>query len=457
MIDLITRFTSELRSAGVPVSTVETIDGSRAIEFVDLSNREALRSALSATMVKHVEHVEAFNQAFDVFFSLHPAIDSGDPESDDPVFADFEMDSDMIDPDDIRDLLRDAVLADEVDRIRQLSRQAVRAFGGIQAGRPVGGVYYLYRVMRRLEVDSMFDEPDGNASVLEQADQARVRRNRIEALRNYIESEIRRLLVADRGPEAVAATIRKQSLEDMDLGHASRSDLIRLQHAIRPLTRRLAARLAQRRKARNPGRLDVRRTVRSSMSAGGIPIDPAFKKRRVQKPDVVMLCDVSGSVATFAFFTMQLMYAMRSQFSRVRVFAFIDGVDEITEFFGPGVDFGDSASRVMREADLVAVDGHSDYGSVFASFSEKFEDAVTPRTTLIITGDARTNYRPAQTEVLAKLADRARTTWWLNPEMSRFWNTGDSVMAKYSELCDGAFEVRTLRQLEAFVEKVSLG
>jgi uncharacterized protein with von Willebrand factor type A (vWA) domain len=452
MIDLMTRFTAELRAAGVGVSTVETLDASRALDKVDMSDRQALRSALSSTMVKHVEHIEPFNRAFDVFFSLHPVLDDDEPEPQDQI-----VDAEMIDPEELRDMLRDAVLASEADQIRRLSREAVLAFGGIQAGRPVGGVYYLYRVMRRLEVDSMFDEPDADAPALEQADQARVRRNRIELLRNYIEDEIRRLLVADRGPEAVAATIRKQSLEDMDLGHASRSDLVRLQHAIRPLTRRLAARLAQRRRARNPGRLDVRRTVRSSMSAGGIPIDPAFKKRRITKPDVVMLCDVSGSVATFAFFTMQLMYAMRSQFSRVRVFAFIDGVDEITEFFGPGVDFNDSAARVMREADLVAVDGHSDYGRVFSTFTERFSEAVTPRTTLIITGDARTNYRPAHEELLAELADRSRSTWWLNPEMSRFWNTGDSVMARYAALCDGTYEVRTLRQLEAFVERVSLG
>jgi len=452
MIDLMTRFTAELRAAGVGVSTVETLDASRALDKVDMSDRQALRSALSSTMVKHVEHIEPFNRAFDVFFSLHPVLDDDELEPQDQI-----VDAEMIDPEELRDMLRDAVLASEADQIRRLSREAVLAFGGIQAGRPVGGVYYLYRVMRRLEVDSMFDEPDADAPALEQADQARVRRNRIELLRNYIEDEIRRLLVADRGPEAVAATIRKQSLEDMDLGHASRSDLVRLQHAIRPLTRRLAARLAQRRRARNPGRLDVRRTVRSSMSAGGIPIDPAFKKRRITKPDVVMLCDVSGSVATFAFFTMQLMYAMRSQFSRVRVFAFIDGVDEITEFFGPGVDFNDSAARVMREADLVAVDGHSDYGRVFSTFTERFSEAVTPRTTLIITGDARTNYRPAHEELLAELADRSRSTWWLNPEMSRFWNTGDSVMARYAALCDGTYEVRTLRQLEAFVERVSLG
>ncbi len=454
MIDVMTRFTGELRSAGVPVSTVETIDAAQALEYVDLTERESLRSALQATMVKHVEHVEPFNRAFDVFFSLQPALDGAavDEEEGDPPYLSSDLSSDQI-----GDLLRDAIIADDVDRIRFLSRAAVFAFGGVEAGRPVGGVYYLYRVMRGLGVDSMFDEVDEEAAPLEQAEQSRVRRRRIELLRRYLEEEIRRILVADRGAEAVAATIRKQAIEDVDLGHATRSDLIRLQHTIRPLTRRLAARLAQRKRALEPGRLDVRRTVRKSMSAGGIPIDPSFKKRRVSKPDVVMLCDVSGSVSTFALFTMQLMYAMRSQFARVRVFAFVDGVDEISEYFSPGVDFTEAAGRVMREADVVAVDGHSDYGRVFSMFDERYGDVVTPRTTLIITGDGRSNYRPAQEAKLAGIAERARTTWWLNPEMSRFWDTGDSVMSRYRDLCDGVFEVRTLRQLESFVEKVSLG
>lgn len=454
MIDVMTRFTGELRSAGVPVSTVETIDAAQALEYVDLTERESLRSALQATMVKHVEHVEPFNRAFDVFFSLQPALDGAavDEEEGDPPYLSSDLSADQI-----GDLLRDAIIADDVDRIRSLSRAAVFAFGGVEAGRPVGGVYYLYRVMRGLGVDSMFDEVDEEAAPLEQAEQSRVRRRRIELLRRYLEEEIRRILVADRGAEAVAATIRKQAIEDVDLGHATRSDLIRLQHTIRPLTRRLAARLAQRKRALEPGRLDVRRTVRKSMSAGGIPIDPSFKKRRVSKPDVVMLCDVSGSVSTFALFTMQLMYAMRSQFARVRVFAFVDGVDEISEYFSPGVDFTEAAGRVMREADVVAVDGHSDYGRVFSMFDERYGDAVTPRTTLIITGDGRSNYRPAQEAKLAGIAERARTTWWLNPEMSRFWDTGDSVMSRYRDLCDGVFEVRTLRQLESFVEKVSLG
>ncbi len=456
MIDLLTSFTRELRAAGVPVSTVEAIDASESLDFVDLTDRESLRSALSSTMVKHIEHLPAFDRAFDVFFSLQTPVEAEEPqpEVDAPAAA---VDPGELSLEELRGLLAEAVISGDVDAIRRLARAAVLAFGGIEAGRPVGGVYYLYRVMRRLEADTMFEDVDADATPLEQADQARARQNRIDLLRSYVEEEIRRMLVADRGPEAVAATIRKQAIEDIDLGHASRADLVRLQHTIRPLTRRLAARLAQRRRARNPGRLDVRRTVRSSMSAGGIPIDPAFKRRHITKPDVVMLCDVSGSVSTFAFFTMQLMYAMRSQFARVRVFAFIDGVDEITDYFAPGVDFAEAAGRVMREADVVAVDGHSDYGRVFSEFEEQFGEAVTPRTTLIITGDARSNYRNPHEERFAELAERARTSWWLNPEMSRFWNTGDSVMARYQDLCDGVFEVRTLRQLESFVEKVSLG
>jgi uncharacterized protein with von Willebrand factor type A (vWA) domain len=161
-------------------------------------------------------------------------------------------------------------------------------------------------------------------------------------------------------------------------------------------------------------------------------------------------------MATFARFTLQFTYAMATQFSRLRSFVFIDTVDEVTRYFGPGVDFPDALSRIASEAEAVWLDGHSDYGNSFARFEERFGSEITPRSTIIITGDARNNYRPPQAEILAQVADRARAVYWLNPEPRSYWDSGDSVMGRYSPHCDGTFEVRTLRQLEAFVEHLAV-
>jgi hypothetical protein len=169
-----------------------------------------------------------------------------------------------------------------------------------------------------------------------------------------------------------------------------------------------------------------------------------------------MLCDVSGSMATFARFTMQLTYAIGHQFSNVRSFAFVDGIDEVTRFFAPGVDFDEAMRDVAADAEVIRQDGHSDYGAALHHFSEHFGDAVTARSTVIVTGDARNNYRDPGVDVLAALAERARAVHWLNPESPRYWDTGDSIMSTFSPLCDGVHEVRSLRQLERFVERIAL-
>jgi hypothetical protein len=343
------------------------------------------------------------------------------------------------------------------------AQEAVRRLAGIEPGRPVGGTYYLYRTLRRLDVDGMLQRllaearvEAGTLSPLEERLLREEMERRIERLRSELQAEIRRLLVADRGREAVARTLRSPLLEDIDLMHATRHDLARVEKAIRPLTRKLAARLAQKRKRRRAGRLDFRRTMRRALATGGVPFEPVFRSPNPHKPDIVLLCDVSGSMATFARFTLQFTYAMSGQFSKVRSFAFIDGVDEVTGFFEAGGDFARSMERITTEAEVVWLDGHSDYGNALDRFRERFGEAVTPRSTVIITGDARSNYRNPRPQMLGALSQSARALYWLNPEPRAYWDTGDSVMSAYAPFCDAVHEVRNLRQLEAFVEQVAL-
>jgi len=237
--------------------------------------------------------------------------------------------------------------------------------------------------------------------------------------------------------------------------HASSSDLAEMEAAIGPLTRKLAARLARRRKRRT-GRLDFRRTVRRSLATGGVPADPQFRHPRPHRPEVWLLCDISGSMATFSRFTLQFTHAMSTHFSKLRSFAFVDTVDEVTDFFGPGVDFASALQRVTTEAEVVWMDGHSDYGNSLETFRNRFERQLTSRTTVIITGDARNNYRPSRAGILGEIARSARAVVWLNPEPTAYWDTGDSAMGEYEPFCTSVHEVRTLRQLENFVEQLTL-
>jgi hypothetical protein len=226
--------------------------------------------------------------------------------------------------------------------------------------------------------------------------------------------------VADRGVEAMARTLRKPLPEDVDFMHASKEELNNLRKAIAPLTRKLAVRLARKRRHGRKGPLDFRNTVRHSLSYGGVPAEPKFKYPRPAKPELVIVADISGSVAAFARFTLHLTYALNTQFSKVRSFVFIDGIDEVTEYFTGVEDIGDAITRVNTEAD-------------------------------VIWGDARNNYHSAQSWVVAEMNKRARHVYWLNPEPRSYWDTGDSIVSEYGTHCDGVYECRNLRQLEAFV------
>jgi uncharacterized protein with von Willebrand factor type A (vWA) domain len=163
---------------------------------------------------------------------------------------------------------------------------------------------------------------------------------------------------------------------------------------------------------------------------------------------------VSGSVIEFAKFTLSLLHAMNEEFAKMRSFAFVDGIDEVTGILDEGGHRMDLRGAFAR-ARVVAADGHSDYGSVFARFAERYGADVDARSTLLVMGDARNNYRRPGLEALKGLRERARRLYWLNPEPRADWDTGDSIMSAYAPWCDRVFEVRNLRQLAACVDEIT--
>lgn len=427
-------FVAELRAAGLPVSLTENIDAMDAVRYVALDDREALRTAMAATMVKRRDHRPAFDAVFDVFFSVGP-VAGEDPD----------------DPDlDLAALLESALASGDVDAVRRLARLAVARLAGMEEGRGVRGSAYVFKTMRLLDVDGALGRLLAGAGWLERDEVAAG----AERLRAEVEAEVRRRLVEERGPAAVARSVRRPLPEDVEFLHASREELASLQRSLPPLARRMASRLARRRRAGRHGRLDFRRTLRRSLSTGGVPADPRFRRPSPHKPEIMVLADVSGSVATFARFTLQLVHALAGGFSTVRSFVFIDGIDEVTRLFAGTDDMAEALARIHAEADVVAADGHSDYGRALASFWDRWGREISPRTSVVILGDARNNYHAANPWVLADIRRRGRRLWWLNPEPRSYWDTGDSVVSEYAPHCDGVFECRNLRQLEGFVARI---
>ena len=477
MLDLLAGFVSELRSAGLPVSLTENLDAMEAVQHIPIEDRQAFKYALGATLVKNNAHWRAFETVFEVYFSLRGPeykIAEGDGELDD-MWRDMQEQMregdgkgaqggglDSLTPEELAQLLMQALMNGDQAMMRALARQAVQRFAGMEPGRPVGGTYYLYRTLRNLDLEAMLEklmeasrQQAGELTDLEERLEHDEYNHRIEEFKKEIEAEIRRRLVADRGAEAMAKTLRKPLPEDVEFMHASRDEMQNLKKALQPLTRKLAARLARKRRHGRKGALDFRNTVRHSLSYGGVPAEPKFKYPRPAKPELMVIADISGSVAAFARFTLMLVYAMQGQFSKVRSFVFIDGIDEVTDYFKGEEDIAQAIHRVNTEADVVWVDGHSDYGHAFEDFWERYGKGVGPKTTVLLLGDARNNYHASQAWVVKEMRQKARHVYWLNPEPRSYWNTGDSIVGDYGTHTDGVFECRNLRQLEAFVEKLA--
>jgi uncharacterized protein with von Willebrand factor type A (vWA) domain len=450
LLDREIRFLEALREAGVPVALSEVIDATRAMGQIDLMDRESLRQAFAATCVKRPQHRATYDRLFDLWWP--PVI--GDPtRSDEPAGGSQDELAEQL-----RDELRDVLESGDEDDLRRLAQRAVQAFGrtGAAAGRQN---WFSYRVLRAMSPDTLM------ASLLERmlAGQdrdglaERVARQtiteRIKRFQDLVEAEIRRRLAEERGVERISRTTVKPPTEQVDFLRASREDLLELRRQVFPLARRLATRLTAKQRLGKTGQLDFRRTVRASLSTGGVPVVTHHKPRRPHKPELVVLCDVSGSVASFSQFTMVLAYALREQFTKVRTFAFIDTVDEVTDYFRPGGDVGEAITRITREADLVWFDGHSDYGHSIEEFAKRYPDACGPRTSLLILGDARNNYRATSAPVLRKLVQQCRHAYWLNPEPRASWGSGDSATTQYAEVIE-MVECRNAAQLAAFVQRL---
>ncbi len=492
MLQLLTGFVTELRAAGIPVSLTEHIDAAEALRHVPMDDREAVKYTLGASLVKSSSHWRAFETAFEIYFALRGPGYRIDEEEDAPGGRELDGAAgprsgspgegrgaggggqEGMTERELADLLFKALRSGNASMAGAVARQAVSRYAGMEAGRPVGGTYYLYRTLRNLDLDGVLDRlvdqaradapslgegGDGGAPVTLTPLEERLLRDeyqaRIDLLRKEIEDEIRRRLVADRGSEALARSLRKPLPEDIDMMHATREELVALRKTLHPLSRKLAVRLARKRRHGRRGPLDFRSTMRHSLSTGGVPVDPKFRYPRPSKPEIMVIADISGSVASFARFTLHLVHAISTQFSKVRSFVFIDGIDEVSRFFEDADDPADAVHRINTEADVIWVDGHSDYGHALTVFWARWGEEITPRTSVLLLGDARNNYHASQAWVVKELRARARHVYWLNPEPQTYWNSGDSIVGEYALHCDQVVECRTLRQLERFVGELA--
>jgi uncharacterized protein with von Willebrand factor type A (vWA) domain len=471
LLDRHAGFVAALRGAGLPVSPVEGLDAVRAMAVIDLADRESLRVAYAGTVVKSPAHRPAFDTLFDLWFP--PVLGSAGPEtgaenrdaenqaagyqgSEGPPEPRPGRDTEL---NALRDRLAELLSTGDEPGLRGLARTAVTRYGRAPAA-PGRQSWFSYSVLRALSPDTLMarllrealagQERGGMAErVARQTFSTRIAR-----FGDMVAAEVRRRIAEESGIERIARSAVRPPLEQLDFLGATRADLAALRRAVYPLARRLATRLAARQRHRRRGRLDFRRTVRMSLSTGGVPVVTHHRPPRPHRPELVVICDVSDSVASFAHFTLLLTFALREQFAKVRAFAFVDMLDEITEFFAPGTDVVDAVARLAQEANVVGISGRTNYGHAIEVFAERYATGVLgPKASLLILGDARSNYGPLAARTLAGIVGRVKHAYWLNPEPRADWDTGDSAASTYGEIMP-MHECRNVSQLTEFIQTI---
>ena len=242
---------------------------------------------------------------------------------------------------------------------------------------------------------------------------------------------------------------------DRSLPGGPLQDLAQVHRVVAQLKRRLATGGHESRGRRRSRVVDVRRTMRTSLETGGVPIRLRYRPKRPRRPEIYVLCDVSTSVTSASVFFLSVLHALHDSFRKLRSFVFVERIDEITEMFERERSFRAVSERIAREAGVADVSGYTDYGRVWKEFLERTSDDLDPRSTVIVLGDARTNGRDPHARVFGQVAEHAGRTFWLNPEPQLYWNYGDSVMSAYEPYCDGVFECWTTKQLERFVNVIA--
>jgi uncharacterized protein len=437
------QFLQAARSAGIRVSAAEGIDAARALQVVGYGDRTILKDALSLVLAKTPGEKDLFDECFELYFRRDNLAADEEPEGEPPMRvtqAGFGGDgigggggrslSQMLLDDD-----RAALAAAMEEAARDSGVQNIRFF----TQRNLYARRILDRMgLRQVERDMEALRRDGDQGIADRLE------NRIEALRDQARDLVERnLLLFARGE---TERFREELLKSARLSNLERRDLERMRVLVRAMAKRLAARYAKTRRRRLRGHLDVRRTLRKNMGWGGVPFVTVWKQKRIEKPRVMVLCDVSGSVAAMAQFLLMFLYALNEALKDIRSFAFAGSLIEVSDILETE-PIESAIAKIMQAIGF----GSSNYGNSLADFEDGWERHVSSKTTIIILGDARGNRTDPRTDIMQRLSQRAKRIIWLNPEFRSAWGTGDSDMFRYAPYCNVVTVCNTLRHLERVV------
>ena len=460
-------FTALLRANGLRVSMSEHLDAFDAIAALGIGDREIFKDVLRSTMVKRSVDLPVYDELFDLYFAgLGKAI----AESTNAAMQALQLNPQEFQSlmEQLAELLKDlninlselaeALLRNDTGRLERMLREAADQANAQGIERSYQEGRYSHSTAQSLGLGGLSEELD---QLKEQLGQAGLSPELNEALQKLIDQRVRDLremirrtvrIELEKRDQAQRERNRLASLAEKSFYYLSEDEMRRMREAVTKLAQRLKNVVSIRRKRGKRGKFDLNDTLRKNLQYGGVPFRIQFDRKIKDKPQVLVLCDVSDSVRNVSRFMLQFVYSLQDLYSRVRSFIFVSEIGEITQLFEEN-----DTQRAIEQAlagSIINVFAHSDFGRAFKTFHRDHLGAVNNRTTVIILGDARNNYNLAQEWVLRDIQARAKQLIWLNPESKLTWGFGDSEMDRYLPFCDLVEECRNLNQLYRVVDRL---
>src|ERR1700688_814837 len=443
MQEKLVEFANLLRENGVRVSLAETLDAFSASEVTGLNERDAFRAALRATMVKQASQ------------AVQNALSMSDQE-----FQKFLDEVEKMLKKEGKNLseLAKQLLQNNSGEMERKIREASRAVKLQGIERTIEENYFARALARQLGLDKIEAEIKELREQLEKMDIGSELKAKME---EYLERRlkalddiIRRYVRMEREKRDIKQKEdqRLNQIGEKSFYYLTEEELQKMNEAVTRLAQRLKNVITVRRKRAKKGRFDIKRTLRQNLAYGGVPFKLRFEKRKKEKPQVVILCDVSDSVRNASRFMLQFVYSLQDLYSRVRSFIFVADIGEVTECFRN--NDAKEALDVALKGDIINVYAHSNFGYAFRNFVTDHLGSVNKRTTVIVLGDARNNYNLPHDWCLREIRQRAKRVIWLNPESRNTWGFGDSEMDRYAPHCDLVEECRNLNQLYRVVDRL---
>jgi uncharacterized protein with von Willebrand factor type A (vWA) domain len=435
MNEMILRLLRAARGAGVRISTAEALDAFGVVDLVGFSDRQMLKDSLTLSLAKTVEEKQLFENCFDLYFA-HDQAPAPQTESQDEPRPDNAGQSEM------------AQLALDNDQaaISAAMNRAADEIGASNITLFTQTNMYAFRILERMGLPELDREIDALRGTGTEED-ARTA-ERLEAARTAIAAQARAYMERQLTLFSAGTTreIREGALRSVRLSQLDRRDVARMRTLVREIAKRLATRYSRRRWKSRRGVLDARRTIRKNMANDGLLFRTVWKRTRIDRPRVMVLCDVSGSVAPVARFLLMFLYALSDALSDIRSFAYSSHLVEVSDI----LEQQDTEAAIEKILETIGF-GSSNYGVCLDNFSELAFAGLNRDTTVLILGDARGNRNDPRIDVMKQIFDRSGRVIWLNPEPRSLWGTGDSDILRYEPYCHQVTPCGTIAQLETVI------